>query len=104
MYDLKSYSEVYDISKKTAEIIFAQLICLDDYKNREDSLNNFSDENFGKYFIENQINKIYNNNKFLNNNKENDDSNKSAKFEYENKPMIFLFKNDFSTSTLHLLR
>jgi hypothetical protein len=104
MDDLKSYSKVYDMSKKTTEIFFVQLICLDDYKNREDTLNNFNDENVAKYFIENQINKIYNINKYLNNNKENDDNNKSAKFEYEDKPMIFLFKNDFCSSTLHLLR
>jgi hypothetical protein len=64
MDDLKSYSKVYDMSKKTTEIFFVQLICLDDYKNREDTLNNFNDENVAKYFIEKQINIIYNIHKY----------------------------------------
>jgi hypothetical protein len=100
----ESFSEIYEIGKKAAEIFFVQLICLDDYKNPEDKLINFNDEKVAKDFIENKIISYYNINIFLNKDKENNDDNNCKNFEYKDKPMIYLFKNDFNTSTYHLLR
>ena len=100
----ESCSDIYEIGKKTAEIFFAQLICLDDYKNPEDKLSNFNNEKVVKDFIEHQIINYYNINNFLNKSKENSDDNNCDNFEYKDKPMIYLFKNDFKASTIHLLR
>ena len=100
----ESCSDIYEIGKKTAEIFFVQLICLDDYKNPENKLTNFNDEKVAKDFIERQIINYYNINNFLNKSKENNDGNNYENFEYKDKPMIYLFKNDFKASTVHLLR
>ena len=97
-------SDIYELGKKTAEIYFVQLICLDDFKNPDDKLTNFNDEKIAKAFIEKKIISNYNINIFLNKNKENNDNNNCDNFEYKDKPMIYLFKNDFNTSTFHLLR
>ena len=99
----ESCSDIYEIGKKTAEIFFAQLICLDDYKNPEDKLSNFNNEKVVKDFIEHQIINYYNINNFLNKSKENSDDNNCDNFEYKDKPMIYLFKNDFKTSTVLIL-
>jgi len=93
-----------EIGKKTAEIFFIQLICLDDYKNPKDKLTNFNDEKVAKKFIENQIINYHKINNYLNKNKEKNDDINSENFEYKDKPMISLFKNDFIKSNIHLLR
>lgn len=100
----ESCNDIYEIWKKTAEIFFIQLICLDDYKNPEDKSPNFNDEKVANEFIENKIISYYNITKFLNKDKENNDENNCDNFEYKDKPIIYLFKNDFNISTLHLLR
>jgi hypothetical protein len=66
--------DIHEIRKKTAEIFFVQLICLDDYKSPEDNLTNFNDENTAKNFIENKINNFYSINTNLNKTNENNDN------------------------------
>ena len=94
--------DIHEIRKKTAEIFFVQLIYLDDYKIPEDNLTNFNDENTAKNFIESQINNFYSFNTNINKTNENNDNNNSDKFEFTN--ILSLFKNDFATSNVHLLR
>ena len=96
--------EISLIKIKIAEIFFVQLICLDDFKN---NLINFNDENTTKDFIENQIINYYNINKILEEqSKKRDDNNIyiDDNSEYKDKPLIFLFENNFNKSQIHLLR
>ena len=56
-----------------------------------------------KDLIENQIIDYYDITNYLNKSKKNNDGNNCSNFEYKYKPMIYLFKNDFKTSTVHIL-
>ena len=89
------------IKEEMAEILLAQLICLDNFKNFNDNSMNFNDEKSIKYFIENTIIKYYN----LNNNTQLDSNNNNSSSDENNKnDILFLFKNDFNKSIVHLLR
>ena len=56
-----------------------------------------------KDLIENQIIDYYDINNYLNKSKKNNDVNNCNNFKYKYKPMIYFYKNDFKTSTVHIL-
>ena len=95
--------EISKIKKEIAELFFVQLICIDIYKNT-DKLQNFNDDKNAKDFIEKAIINLYN----INKNTETEESENINEListnNNEDNSLIFLFKNDFNTSTLHLLR
>ena len=102
-----TFVQIARIKKQISEIFFVQLICLNIYKNT-DKLANFTDDKNAKDFIEKTITNLYNLNKnsqqeesYNNNNIITTDQTNNQE---EENPMIFLFKNDYNTSNLHLLR
>ena len=99
-----SYFQISKIKEEIAETLFVQLICLDNFKNSNDTkILNFNDENISKNFIENIITKYYDmNNNFADKNSENNIIKNNSN--YENESMKFLFINDFNKSNIHLLR
>ena len=90
-----TYSELFDIKGNIAEIYFTQLICLDDFANKEIK-SILKEENKVKEFIYEKITYLHKLN-MENKNNEGDNNSKDAR-------LNFLFLNNFDESTTDLLK
>ena len=95
--------EFIKIRKEIQEILFIQLICLDNFKDTKNKLINFNDEETAKNFIENIITKYYDIN-FKLQSSENENNNNFSNDNVQLKSIYYLFINDFYESDIHLLR